>query len=100
MCPTTTSASTTSSAWTPCGSTRPRLRPGMAAIEALLTNCRLPDGSLGHIGRAGARRAALGPGVPASTCPSLDLAGDLVLPGLVDGHLHLDKTLLGLPWMG
>jgi cytosine/creatinine deaminase len=24
----------------------------------------------------------------------------LVLPGLVDGHMHLDKTLMGLPWMG
>jgi cytosine/creatinine deaminase len=22
------------------------------------------------------------------------------LPGLVDGHMHLDKTLTGLPWMG
>ena len=72
----------------------------MAAIEALLTNCRLPDGSLGHVGIAGGRIAALGPGTPASNCPTLDLAGDLVLPGLVDGHLHLDKTLLGLPWMG
>ncbi|NKC32672.1 amidohydrolase [Falsiroseomonas selenitidurans] len=24
--------------------------------------------------------------------------GRLVLPGLVDGHIHLDKTFLGLPW--
>jgi cytosine/creatinine deaminase len=31
--------------------------------------------------------------------PILDIAGDLVLPGLVDGHMHLDKTLIGLPWM-
>jgi cytosine/creatinine deaminase len=28
--------------------------------------------------------------------PILDTGGDLVLPGLVDGHMHLDKTL---PWM-
>ena len=28
----------------------------------------------------------------------IDLQGDLVLPGLVDGHIHLDKTLFGLPW--
>jgi cytosine/adenosine deaminase-related metal-dependent hydrolase len=28
-----------------------------------------------------------------------DLCGHLVLPGLVDGHVHLDKTLFGLPWM-
>ncbi len=29
----------------------------------------------------------------------IDLAGALVLPPLVDGHIHLDKTLLGLPWI-
>ena len=28
------------------------------------------------------------------------IAGDLVLPGLVEGHMHLDKTLTGLPWDG
>ena len=28
----------------------------------------------------------------------VDGQGALVLPGLVDGHIHLDKTLTGLPW--
>lgn len=28
----------------------------------------------------------------------IDGAGRLVLPALVDGHAHLDKTLWGLPW--
>jgi len=28
----------------------------------------------------------------------LDGHGRLALPGLVDGHAHLDKTLWGLPW--
>jgi cytosine/adenosine deaminase-related metal-dependent hydrolase len=28
----------------------------------------------------------------------VDAAGQLVLPGLVDGHAHLDKTLWGQPW--
>src|SRR4030088_1343393 len=35
-----------------------------------------------------------------NSAPVLDIGGDLVLPGLVDGHMHLDKTLTGLPWMG
>src|SRR4030088_1249892 len=35
-----------------------------------------------------------------NSAPALDIGGDLVLPGLVDGHMHLDKTLLGLPLMG
>lgn len=30
--------------------------------------------------------------------PTLDLGGRLLLPGLVEGHAHLDKTLLGTPW--
>ena len=28
----------------------------------------------------------------------VDGAGALAIPGLVDGHAHLDKTLWGLPW--
>jgi len=34
-----------------------------------------------------------------STDESLDLRGNLMMPALVDGHLHLDKTLMGLPWL-
>lgn len=30
--------------------------------------------------------------------PIVDGEGLLVLPGLVDAHTHLDKTLLGMPW--
>ena len=30
--------------------------------------------------------------------PELDGAGRIALPGLVEAHTHLDKTLLGLPW--
>jgi cytosine/adenosine deaminase-related metal-dependent hydrolase len=30
--------------------------------------------------------------------PALDGQGMLLLPGFVDAHTHLDKTLLGLPW--
>jgi len=74
----------------------------MTTFDALLTNCRFPDGRIGHIGLAGGRIAALGEGAPATLSnqvPMLDIGGDLVLPGLVDGHLHLDKTLTGLPWM-
>ena len=30
--------------------------------------------------------------------PTLDAAGRLALPGLIEAHTHLDKTLLGMPW--
>lgn len=34
-----------------------------------------------------------------NSAPALDIGGDQVLPGLVDGHMYLDKTLTGLPRM-
>jgi cytosine/adenosine deaminase-related metal-dependent hydrolase len=34
----------------------------------------------------------------ADNVPVLDGAGRLALPGLVEAHTHLDKSLLGLPW--
>ena len=72
-------------------------------LDAVLTNCRLADGRLVDIGLSDGRIAALGDGVAptlSNSVPALDIGGDLVLPGLVDGHMHLDKTLAGLPWMG
>jgi cytosine/adenosine deaminase-related metal-dependent hydrolase len=71
-------------------------------LDALLTHCRLADGRLVDIGIAGGRIAAIGEDTApplSNRVPILDIGGDLVLPGLVDGHMHLDKTLMGLPWM-
>jgi cytosine/adenosine deaminase-related metal-dependent hydrolase len=71
------------------------------ALDALLTHCRLADGRLVDIGIAGGRIAAIGEDAGPSLSnrvPVLDIGGDLVLPGLVDGHMHLDKTLMGFPW--
>ncbi len=47
-------------------------------------------------GRIAAIRAAHEPMPEAARL--IDLAGALVLPGLTDAHVHLDKCLLGLPW--
>lgn len=30
---------------------------------------------------------------------AFDIEGALLLPSLFDGHMHFDKTLMGLPWM-
>jgi cytosine deaminase len=71
-------------------------------LDALLTHCRLADGRLVDIGIAGGRIATIGEDTAPSLSnrvPIIDIRGDLVLPGLVDGHMHLDKTLMGLPWM-
>jgi len=67
----------------------------------LIANAVLPNGTKRHIDVEGGRIAALLP--VAADLPAhgdvLDVAGALLLPPLVDGHIHLDKTLLGLPWV-
>src|SRR6266404_6653528 len=75
----------------------------MTTVDAFLTNCRLADGRLVDIGIAGGKIVIVGEGAaPASSnsASALEIGGDLVSPGLVDGHMHLDKTLTGLPWIG
>jgi cytosine/creatinine deaminase len=39
------------------------------------------------------------PGVAVEGVEVLDVSGRLVLPGLIDAHCHLDKTLCGGPWV-
>ncbi|HYD05372.1 MAG TPA: amidohydrolase family protein [Reyranella sp.] len=58
----------------------------------MVRNARLPDGSRHDIEIEGGRIAAMRP--PTGAEPAV-----LLLPPLVDGHIHLDKTLLGLPWV-
>jgi len=58
----------------------------------ILRNALLPDGSRHDIDLKDGRIAAF-------LTPSPGEALGLVLPPLVDGHIHLDKTLLGLPWV-
>ncbi len=41
---------------------------------------------------------ALGPTVESQGERVVDAGGDLLLPALVDCHMHLDKTRYGLPW--
>jgi cytosine deaminase len=65
-----------------------------------LANATLPDGSRHDIEITGGRIAALLPAPDSGAREGdLDLERALVLPPLVDGHIHLDKTLLGLPWV-
>jgi cytosine deaminase len=45
------------------------------------------------------RIAATGRGLDGAGADDVDLAGRLVLPGLVEAHCHLDKTLFGGPWV-
>jgi cytosine deaminase len=65
-------------------------------VDLLLRNARLAaaaDGRLIDIGIDGGRIVALGSGL-AAAAETIDLAGRLVSPGLVESHLHLDKTCI------
>ncbi|GGF69072.1 cytosine deaminase [Azorhizobium oxalatiphilum] len=68
--------------------------------DCLIRNARLADGRAVSISiRAGLIAGLTDAAAPAPAVGQvLDAAGMLVLPGFTDGHLHLDKTMLGLPW--
>ena len=65
----------------------------------LLTNIRLADGTGADIRMAGGAIEEIGPGLDSAGAQTVDGDGLLSLPGMIDGHVHLDKTLTGLPWM-
>lgn len=68
---------------------------------SILANVRMIDGAVVDILMSDGRIAEIAPCLPRSHA-SADVSeghGMLVMPGLVDGHAHLDKTLTGLPWM-
>ena len=67
--------------------------------DLLIRNIRplgaAPADVLVHAGRI----AAIGPGLAAPPgCAVEDGGGALLLPGLVEGHTHLDKTMWGMDW--
>ncbi len=63
-------------------------------IDTVIRRADLGDGrGLLDIGIAGTRIAAIAPSL-ACEAAEVDLGGRLVLPGLVDTHIHLDKACL------
>ncbi len=66
---------------------------------SLLANVRLADGREADIRMAGGAIREIGPRLDAAGAACFDGGGLLALPGMIDGHIHLDKTLTGLPWM-
>jgi cytosine/creatinine deaminase len=63
------------------------------AFDLLLRNARLPEGGEAvDIGVSAGRIAAIGPGLGAEAGEVVECGGRLVSPGLVETHIHLDKT--------
>jgi cytosine deaminase len=72
-----------------------------------LLGARLPDGRVADVQFAEGRIAAIAAvgqklvgegGALRESTGAIDLAGRLLCPAFVDGHIHLDKTLIGRPW--
>lgn len=63
------------------------------SLERIIRNARLLDGRTVDIGVAAGRIAAVEAGL-AADAPALDAGGRLVIPGLVETHVHLDKTCI------
>ncbi|HZU63259.1 MAG TPA: amidohydrolase [Novosphingobium sp.] len=74
--------------------------PTLMPPELTLRHCRLPEWQgLFDVALANGRIAAITPSEEAPPAgPLRDLGGWLLLPSLVNGHIHLDKTFLGAPW--
>jgi cytosine/adenosine deaminase-related metal-dependent hydrolase len=56
------------------------------------------DGPADMLVRGGAIER-IEPSIDLRDAEVLDVSGRIVLPGLVDAHCHLDKTLFGGPWV-
>lgn len=72
----------------------------MTVIETLFTNAKLADGSVKDIGVAGGRIVSIAPaGAGGEAGRRVDIAGALLVPGFVEGHIHLDTSFHGDRWI-
>ena len=68
-------------------------------MDLLLRNVRPLGGPVVDVLSRDGRVQAIGSGLAAPAgVPGEEGGGALLLPGLVEAHAHLDKTLWGLPW--
>lgn len=72
----------------------------MNPVRTLFTDLHFADGQPGWLAVADGRFVGVGRtgDVPPPADETVELGGKLVLPGLVDGHIHLDKSFLGERW--
>lgn len=70
----------------------------MTTNDFWLTNFVMPSGDRSAMHVAAGRIA--GYGSPPLDATLVDANGRLLLPSLIEGHVHLDKVLWGTPWPG
>lgn len=68
-------------------------------IDKVFRNLRLPDGTPSAIAVAQGKIAHIGTEItPEAGTEVVDLGGQLVVPGFVEGHIHLDTSFYGDAW--
>lgn len=68
-------------------------------VDRVFVNALDVDGNALNLAVRHGRFIDIGPAcTPAPGADVVDLAGRLVLPGFVDGHIHLDKSFVGDRW--
>jgi cytosine deaminase len=67
-------------------------------FDLVLSNVRV-DKTITDVGISNGRIAAIAPGLDRTGAAVEDCDYALLLPGLVEAHTHLDKTLLGMDWV-
>jgi cytosine/creatinine deaminase len=68
-------------------------------FDVVFERAKLPDGTTASLGVKSGHFAAISTQAPLKDAGHrIDLRDMLVIPGLVDGHLHLDKSFIGEPW--
>jgi len=67
--------------------------------DLVIRNVRPLGKAATDIAISNGRITAIAPGLPASGAAEEDGGGALLLPGLIEAHTHLDKTLLGMDWV-
>jgi cytosine deaminase len=71
----------------------------MRRFDVIFERAKLPDGSTASIAVAAGKIAAISADAPiADGAHRIDLENLLVIPGLIDGHLHLDKSFIADAW--
>ena len=73
----------------------------LTAIDTLFAHATLDDGSFSDIAVTDGRIVAIGASgsLGAAAADTVDLGGALVVPGFVEGHIHLDTSFYGGPWI-
>ncbi|ATN37098.1 cytosine deaminase (plasmid) [Rhizobium sp. ACO-34A] len=68
--------------------------------DTVFTNARLADGRLVDIAVTDGRIATIETaGTAVATGSTVDIAGALLVPGFVEGHIHLDTSFYGDKWI-